>query len=70
MPTGGRAVIEPGGLDVAIDPVAFGPLVLVATDGRVSHFPRAMARFTTTDGRSGMGWIEWNQPQDGPTITG
>lgn len=70
MPTAGRAVIEPGGLDVTIDPVAFGPLVLVATDGRVSHFPRAMARFTTTDGRSGMGWIEWNQPQDGPTITG
>jgi hypothetical protein len=70
MPTAGRAMIEPGGVDVAIEPVAFGPLVLTATDGRVSNFPRAMARFTTVDGRTGMGWIEWNQPQGDTSATG
>jgi hypothetical protein len=27
---------------------------------RDSHFQRAMATFTAADGRSGVGWIEWN----------
>ena len=60
--TSARARMDPVGLDLAIEPVAFGPLVLTATDGRVSRFPRAMARFTASDGRTGTGWIEWNQP--------
>jgi hypothetical protein len=38
-------------------------VILVAPDGRTSRFPRAMARFVGADGRSGHGWIEWNQPQ-------
>ena len=63
LPTSGAASFGPAGIDVAIEPIGFGPLVLVADDGRVSRFPRAMARFTTGDGRSGLGWIEWNQPQ-------
>jgi len=62
LPVAGWASIEPGGLDLTIDPVAFGPVVLTATDGRVSRFPRAMARCATGDGRRGLGWIEWNQP--------
>ncbi len=62
MPVEASTVLEPQGIDVAIRPFAFGPLVLTATDGRVSRFPRAAARFTTGDGRSGNGWIEWNQP--------
>ena len=32
-------------------------------DGRISRFPRAVARFVAADGRTGLGWIEWNQPQ-------
>ncbi|HEX7460515.1 MAG TPA: hypothetical protein VF279_07775 [Acidimicrobiales bacterium] len=62
MPTSARARIDPGGLDLAIEPLAYGPLVLTASDGRVSRFPRAQVRFTATDGRRGTGWIEWNQP--------
>jgi hypothetical protein len=50
------------GLEITIDPLAYGPLLLTAPDGRVGRFPRAAARFTTGDGRSGLGWIEWNQP--------
>jgi hypothetical protein len=63
IPTSARARIEPTGLELAIEPVAFGPLLLTSTDGRVSRFPRAMARFTADDGRTGTGWIEWNQPE-------
>jgi hypothetical protein len=62
LPTSARARMEPVGLDLAVEPLEFAPLLLVATDGRVSRFPRAMARFTALDGRTGTGWIEWNQP--------
>jgi hypothetical protein len=48
------------GLDVT--PVAFGPVLLRNDDGRTSRFPRAMLECRTDDGRHGMGWIEWNQP--------
>ncbi len=55
-----------GPLELAIEPVAFSPVLLV-DDGpegrRVSRFPRALCRFESTDGRRGVGWTEWNQPQ-------
>ncbi len=44
-------------------PRAFGPLLLDAPDGRVSHFPRAMCDVTTSDGRRGTAWVEWNLNQ-------
>jgi hypothetical protein len=59
----GRLLLEPPALDLAVEPLAFGPLRLVAPDGRVSHFPRAMCRLTSGDGRSGLGWVEWNRNQ-------
>jgi hypothetical protein len=62
MPTSARARIDPGGIDLSIEPVGYGPLVLTATDGRVSRFPRAAVRLAASDGRTGSGWIEWNQP--------
>ena len=50
------------GLDVT--PTAFGPVLLRDDQsGRVSYFPRAMVACRTDDGRTGAGWIEWNQPQ-------
>jgi hypothetical protein len=66
FPVGARALVEPGGLDLTITPLAFGPVLLTAPDGRTSRFPRAAARFEARDGRTGTGWIEWNQP-DGAT---
>ncbi len=68
LPRRARARIDPGGLDLAIEPLAFGPLVLEAPDGRVSRFPRALSRFTASDGRAGTGWIEWCQT--GPRVGG
>jgi hypothetical protein len=62
FPTGGMAVVAPGDLELEIRPIAFGPVLLVAPDGRTTRFPRAAARFVARDGRRGTGWIEWNQP--------
>lgn len=44
------------------EPLAFAPVALTSPDGRLSHFPRALCRFTADDGRTGYGWTEWNQP--------
>ena len=62
LPDRATAVLDPGGLELDIEPIAFGPLLLVAPDRRTSRFPRAAARFVARDGRAGTGWIEWNQP--------
>lgn len=62
MPRSALARVEPGGLELEIEPIAFGPLLLTAPDGRISRFPRAVASFVCRDGRKGTGWIEWNQP--------
>ncbi len=64
FPRSARIKLEPGGFDLAVYPLAFGPLLLQAPDGRVSRFPRAVARYEAADGRSGLGWIEWNQPPE------
>ncbi len=63
FPERGRVTLEPGALDLFVEPLGFAPILLTAPDGRLSRFPRAMARFEGSDGRSGLGWIEWNQPQ-------
>ena len=57
-----RASVRHDDLAGDVEPLAFGPILLTAPDGRGGHFPRASARFQTSDGRSGVGWIEWNQP--------
>ncbi len=67
VPTRAAARVEPGGIRLDIEPRWFAPALLVAPDGRVSRFPRACARFWSDDGRSGTGWIEWNQPESQPT---
>ena len=58
--TKGRIAIDD--LELAIEPIAFGP-ALLTRDEQVSRFPRAMCAFTAADGRTGLGWTEWNQPQ-------
>jgi hypothetical protein len=64
--------LQPGGLHLQLEPVAFGPLRLVSPDGRVSHFPRAMCRVRSADGRAGVGWVEWNlnQPAANASVVG
>ena len=55
-------------IGLEVTPVAFGPVLLRNDeDGRVSRFPRAMVTCRTDDGRTGAGWIEWNQPEPAPS---
>jgi hypothetical protein len=62
FPESGSVTI--GDLPLDIEPVAFGP-ALLTWENKVSRFPRAMCRFTSADGRNGLGWTEWNQPRLG-----
>lgn len=55
------ARIDYGDLRLQVEPLAFGPLLLEAPDGRVSQFPRAMCRVSADDGRTGVAWVEWNR---------
>ena len=65
FPTSGEITCGP--LELAVEPRYFSPVHLVdeGPDGtRHARFPRALCRFETADGRSGVGWTEWNQPVD------
>jgi hypothetical protein len=53
----------PDPMELTVEPLAFGALRLVAPDGRVTHFPRAMCSATDTEGRRALGWMEWNRNQ-------
>lgn len=61
LPVTTSLTVQPGDLTVDIDIRGFAPVMLTAADGRVSHFPRAWAAVTTGDGRTGIGWLEWNR---------
>jgi hypothetical protein len=52
-----------GDLTATIDIRGHAPVLLTAPDGRISHFPRVWATVTTDDGRTGVGWVEWNRNQ-------
>jgi hypothetical protein len=66
FPTGVRMELEAAPVrDIGMDviPDAFGPVLLRDEEnGRTSRFPRAMIRCATDDGRTGAGWMEFNQP--------
>lgn len=52
-----------GAVEVTLEPVAIAPVLIDDPfEGRHSRFPRALCRATASDGRSGWGWVEWNQP--------
>jgi hypothetical protein len=61
LPTSGR--IGVGDLQLSVTPRHFAPVLLEDPNGRLSRFPRCLARYRADDGREGLGWIEWNQPQ-------
>jgi hypothetical protein len=53
--------LAPAGVELSVAPVAFGALRLEAPDGRIAEFPRALCRVKAADGRTGVGWLEWNR---------
>ncbi|AQT79829.1 phosphotransferase [Mycolicibacterium litorale] len=52
---------EPGPVTATVEILGHAPVRLVSPDGRVSYFPRAWVGVNTADGRSGVGWVEWNR---------
>jgi hypothetical protein len=61
LPVGTELTLQPGGLLLNTEVVAHAPVRLLSGDGRVAQFPRAWVSVTAADGRSGVGWVEWNR---------
>lgn len=49
-------------LELEIEPLQFSPVLLTGPEGQTSRLPRALCRYRAGDGRTGVGWTEWNQP--------
>jgi hypothetical protein len=61
LPVSATLAVDPGGIKATVDVRGHAPLLLVALDGRTSQFPRVWATVSTADGRTGVGWLEWNR---------
>jgi hypothetical protein len=61
LPTGTTLELAPGDVVANIAIRGHAPVLLTSSDGRLSQFPRAWATVTTADGRTGVGWVEWNR---------
>jgi hypothetical protein len=61
LPLGTTLELEPGGVTATIDVRGHAPVLLTSSDGRLSRFPRAWVTVSTADGRTGVGWVEWNR---------
>lgn len=59
IPDSANLVTDDG--DLGIEPIAWAPVRMDSPRDEVAHFPRAMCRVHDGD-RSGVGWIEFNQP--------
>jgi hypothetical protein len=63
LPLSAKVTLEYGDsipLIVEVSPTGHGPLRLVAPDGRVANFTRCWSKLICSDGKTGVGWIEWN----------
>ena len=61
LPRATTLTMKPGDVTATVEIMGHAPVLLTATDGRVSRFPRAWATVSTEDGRTGVGWLEWNR---------
>jgi hypothetical protein len=61
LPLTTELALRPGDVTASVQIKGHAPALLTAIDGRVSHFPRAWASVATADGRTGVGWLEWNR---------
>ena len=67
LPQGATLSLNPGEITGDIAVLGQAPVSLTAADGRVSQFPRAWVSISTVDGRTGVGWMEWNRNLTGQT---
>ncbi len=63
LPVSAELHFAPGDITATIDVLGQAPVLLTSPDGRLSQFPRAWGSVSTPDGRTGVGWIEWNRNQ-------
>ncbi|MCV7281075.1 phosphotransferase [Mycolicibacterium flavescens] len=63
LPLQTTLALNPGDVVATFEAKGHAPVALTSTDGRVSHFPRAWGTVATADGRTGVGWLEWNRNQ-------
>lgn len=63
LPVQTTLTLSPGDVTATVEVHGHAPVLLTSPDGRVSQFPRAWVAVTTADGRSGVGWMEWNRNQ-------
>jgi hypothetical protein len=61
LPLNAILTLNPGEITAHVDVRGHAPVLLTAADGRVSQFPRVWVSVSTADGRSGVGWVEWNR---------
>ncbi|MGA7051387.1 MAG: phosphotransferase, partial [Mycobacterium sp.] len=61
LPVNATLSLDPGEISGEVDVRGHAPVRLTSADGRVSEFARAWVSINTTDGRSGVGWMEWNR---------
>jgi hypothetical protein len=61
LPLTTTIVYEPGPVETTVDIRGNAPVRLVGPDGQISQFPRSWVTVETADGRSGVGWVEWNR---------
>ena len=61
LPLTTSIVYEPGPVETTVDIRGHAPVRLVGPEGQISQFPRAWVTVETADGRSGVGWVEWNR---------
>lgn len=64
LPTGARLSFPD--LELSMEAVAHAPVLLTSPDGDLTRFPRSMVRYRADDGRTGVGWVEYGQPQKAP----
>jgi hypothetical protein len=63
LPVSATISLDPGAVLATVEVGGHAPIRLVSASGQVSHFPRAWVTVATADGRTGVGWIEWNRVQ-------
>ncbi|WP_003895292.1 phosphotransferase [Mycolicibacterium smegmatis] len=61
LPVTTTLTVQPGDIEATVDIQGHAPVKLVSAEGKVSQFPRAWATVRTADGRTGVGWLEWNR---------
>ncbi|WP_118915319.1 phosphotransferase [Mycobacterium shigaense] len=66
LPLNATLNLEPAALTADVEVRGNAPVRLTSAQGRVSEFARAWVSLTTTDGRTGVGWMEWNRNMEPP----